>query len=140
MAEKCIFCEPDPEALVFDGEDGIVLIDYPARPGHVLVGIREHHPDLHDVLPEEVAAMMRLAIETSRQIVSLTGAEKTYVVAVGDKDRHFHVHLIPKMGSDPSLGPYVFGSESWASFLPSEVDAEEMKGITSALARSLSES
>jgi len=138
MSEKCIFCHPDPEALVFSGKDGIVLVDYPCRPGHVLVGIREHQPSLHEVKPEDAAAMMRLAVAAAKQIVEMTGAEKTYVIAVGDKDKHFHVHLIPKMASDPSVGPYVFSEEKgWASFLPSQVDKAEMRRITETLGRSL---
>ena len=137
MSEKCIFCDPDPEALIFSGEDGIVLLDYPCRPGHVLVGIREHHPNLHDVQPDEVARMMRLAISVAKEVVALTGAEKTYVVAIGDKDRHFHVHLIPKMASDPSVGPYVFGEKGWASFLPPDVDKKELQRINNALGQSL---
>ncbi len=138
MSEKCIFCEPDPEALVFSGKDGIVLVDYPCRPGHVIVGIREHRPNLHDVDPDEAAAMMRLAIAAAKRIVQITGAEKTYVVAVGDKDKHFHVHLIPKMASDPSIGPNVFSEDKgWASFLPPKVDEAEMKLITDELANSL---
>ena len=80
---------------------------------------------------------MRLAITTSKEIVDQTGAEKTYVVAVGDKDRHFHVHLIPKMADDPSLGPHVFSEKGWASFLPAELDEEEHQHIVEELGRSL---
>lgn len=137
MNDGCIFCNVSPDVLVYSGADGIVLLDGPARPGHVLVGIKNHHPDLHDVPPEEAAAMMRLAVRTSKAIVQLTGAAKTYVVAVGDKDRHFHVHLLPKMDGDPSLGPHVFSGTGWASFLPPEPNASEVQKIQNSLAAAL---
>lgn len=137
MSEECILCNPAPDALVYRGDDGVVLVDGPCRPGHILVGIKGHHPDLHDVPADEIASMMRLAVSTSKKIVAETGAQKTYVVAVGDKDRHFHVHLIPKMASDPSIGPHVFSEKGWASFLPTEIDEEEHRRIIEELRRSL---
>ncbi len=137
MVDKCILCEPAPEALVYHGDDGVVLVDGPCRPGHVLVGIKGHYPDLHDVPADAIASMMRLAVRTSKEIVTRTGATKTYVVAVGDKDRHFHVHLIPKMAADPSLGPHVFSEKGWASFLPAKLDEQEHRRVIQELTRSL---
>lgn len=137
MTEKCIFCNPAPNAVVFSGTDGTVLLDDPIRLGHVLVGIRSHHSSLHDVSPDEAAGVFRLACLASKALVKLTGAEKTYVAAIGDKDKHFHVHLIPKMSNDPPLGPHIFSGSGWASFLPSSVDAAELAKLTDALSRSL---
>src|SRR5687768_4300182 len=104
MTDKCIFCDPAPGAVVYSGPLGTVLLDDPIRVGHVLVGIKEHRPNLHDVSPEEAGGLFQLASLVSKLVVSSTGAEKTYVVAIGDKDKHFHVHLIPKMSDDPPLG------------------------------------
>lgn len=81
--------------------------------------------------------MMRLAVRTAKRIVSLTGAQKTYVVAIGDKDRHFHIHLIPKMAGDPSLGPSVFSATGWASFLPSDVDDSAVRQVVEQLGQAL---
>lgn len=133
MTTPCIFCNPDPAAVVYSGEDGLVLIDGPCRPGHVLVGVRGHHPDLQDVPDAELAAMSQLARRVAQGIVRTTGAVKTYVIAIGDKDRHFHVHLVPKMANDPSLGPYMFGPPGWAAFLPSEPDPKAVADIAEKL-------
>jgi diadenosine tetraphosphate (Ap4A) HIT family hydrolase len=140
MTEHCIFCEPTPGAVVYSGPMGTVLLDDPIRLGHVLVGVKSHRASLHDVPPDEAAELFRLASLASRLIVSSTGAEKTYVVAIGDKDKHFHVHLIPKMSSDPPLGPHVFSGKGWAAFLPPTVDQSELQKLVNSLRRSLTES
>jgi diadenosine tetraphosphate (Ap4A) HIT family hydrolase len=130
MNEDCLLCNPKEEALIFRGADGIVILDDPIRPGHVLIGARNHGASLHDISSEDAAAMMRLANIIAKVIVSETGAEKVYVAAIGDKDKHFHVHLIPKMESEPKLGPYIFSNNGWASFLPPENDPIQQSGLT----------
>jgi diadenosine tetraphosphate (Ap4A) HIT family hydrolase len=133
----CIFCSVKPDALVFRDGDGLVILDDPVRPGHVLVGARVHRESLHDISPDDAAAMFRLANKVAKAVVTLTGSAKVYVTAIGDKDKHFHVHLLPKMRDDPNLGPYIFGPSGWISFLPAEPDKTEVtrvtRGIQSAL-------
>ena len=125
----CIFCNPAAGTEICRNADGIVVLAGPARPGHVLVGILDHRPSLHEVEPAAAAGMMRLAAQISQSIVRQTSAEKTYVVAIGDRDKHFHVHLIPKMNDDPPLGPHVFGGDGWAAFLPPHADDDAVRRI-----------
>lgn len=134
---ECIFCNPSPDALVLSTADGIVVVDYPYCEGHVLVATKKHLPDLHDLAADDASNMMRLAAEVSRKIVKRYGAVKTYVVAVGDKDRHFHVHLLPKFEDSPALGPHIFGPDGWArgaevSLQPA--DMANLRGLLSDLA------
>jgi diadenosine tetraphosphate (Ap4A) HIT family hydrolase len=117
MSEECIFCDPKADALIFRDADGIVIIDDPIRTGHVLVGSRTHAESFHDISSEDAAALMRLANRVARSVVEITGASKVYVAAIGDKDKHFHVHLLPKFPNDPNLGPFIFGANGWASLL-----------------------
>jgi diadenosine tetraphosphate (Ap4A) HIT family hydrolase len=105
----------------------------------VLVGARVHVENLHDLSAEEAAAVMRLANRVAKSIISLTGAAKVYVAAIGDKDKHFHVHLLPKFVDDPNLGPYVFGEKGWISFLPPSPNSEELNQVNSALRKQLEE-
>lgn len=138
MSEDCIFCNADPKVVVYDGPDGKVILDLPARPGHVLVGIKSHKTNLHDADPQEVASMMALATKVSKAIVEKLGAEKTYVAAIGDKDKHFHVHLIPKFENEPLLGKHIFSAEGWAEFLPTEVNDSEIDEVTIKIREALS--
>lgn len=126
----CIFCNIDENNHVLTTNEGIVLIDDPVCPGHVLVGGHEHGAGLSDISGDTAASLMRLANRVAKTIVATTGAEKVYVVAIGDKDKHFHVHLVPKMAGDPNLGPHVFGGDGWISFMPNEVDAAAVERMT----------
>ena len=137
MGEQCIFCNVKEDALVYRDVDGIVILDDPVRAGHVLVGSRVHGESLHDISAEDAAALMRLANRVAKSIVSLTGATKVYVAAIGDKDKHFHVHLLPKAEGDPNLGPYIFGANGWISFLPASPDSAEVDRITQGLRKTL---
>jgi diadenosine tetraphosphate (Ap4A) HIT family hydrolase len=69
---------------------------------------------LHDLEPKDAASMMALACKVSKRIVEEFGAIKTYVVAVGDKDPHFHVHILPKWETSDNLGPHIFAEKGWA--------------------------
>jgi diadenosine tetraphosphate (Ap4A) HIT family hydrolase len=133
MTVGCIFCNVTDDALVCRGADGIVILDDPIRPGHVLVGARTHGESLSDISEDDAAAVLRLANRVAKVIVAETGAAKVYVAAVGDKDKHFHVHLLPKMQADPNLGPYIFGEKGWMSFLPSAVDGLAVRRVSDAI-------
>ena len=137
MTDDCIFCNLKEEVLIYRGDDGIVILDDPIRPGHVLVGARVHGESLHDLSAEDAASVLRLANRVAKLIVSLTGAIKVYVAAIGDKDKHFHVHLLPKMPNDPNLGPSIFGPNGWISFLPSSPDPQELNQINTGLREAL---
>lgn len=113
MSDTCIFCHPAPDALVIRDGRGTVVVSNPVRPGHVLVGTPRHAPSLHDLTPGEAGDLFALACAVSKALVELSGAEKTYVAAIGDVDRHFHLHLIPKLSGDTGLGPFVFGAAGW---------------------------
>ncbi|MGH3770119.1 MAG: HIT family protein [Pseudonocardiaceae bacterium] len=125
-ADDCIICSPAPENLLLREPRGVVLLDDPVRVGHVLVGASQHVDGLHE-LPAAVAGdVLSLASEVAAKIVSSVGAQKVYVAAVGDKDKHFHVHLIPRYAEDAGLGPFIFGSDGWVGTFdsdPSEVSA-----------------
>ena len=137
MAEGCIFCNIKEGALVYRDDDGIVIFDDPVRAGHVLVGARAHATNLHELTSDDAAGLFRLANRVAKHVVSLTGASKVYLAAIGDKDKHFHLHLIPKADNDPNLGPYVFGTNGWISFLPLTPDAEQVAAIRVELQNSL---
>jgi diadenosine tetraphosphate (Ap4A) HIT family hydrolase len=107
------------------------------RPGHVLVGARSHRESLHDLTPDEAADVLRLANEVATAVVGFLGLEKTYVAAIGDRDKHFHVHLLPKAATDPGLGQFVFGEDGWISFLPPSPDSLEVERVATAVRRAL---
>lgn len=138
MSTPCIFCNVSFENLVFKNDEGMVILDDPVRPGHVLIGARSHGESLSDISEEDAATMMKLANRTAKYIVDALGAEKVYVAAIGDKDKHFHVHLLPKLPGDPNLGPCIFGAEGWIKFLPPKPSDSEVARISTMLKDKLS--
>lgn len=128
-----IFLQATPEDTIYNGKLGYIILDAPLRPGHVLVAIKSEVKDLHEANPNELSDMIKLAQMTSSAIVEELGCEKTYMVAIGDKDPHYHVHLLPRFSSDPSLGPGVFGSDGWGQNFPAEPDMEEVNRVASSL-------
>jgi diadenosine tetraphosphate (Ap4A) HIT family hydrolase len=137
MSERCIFCEVAEDAVVYRDHNGVVILDDPIRPGHVLIGARAHGESLHDITAEDAAGVLRLANRVAKAVVSLTGATKVYVAAIGDKDKHFHVHLLPKFDGDANLGPHVFGEHGWAGSLGASASAAEFARVNDALRRAL---
>lgn len=133
-----IFFQASAEDTIYKGKMGYVILDGPLRPGHVLVAIRSEVKDLHEANSEELSDMIELARLTAREIVEELGCEKTYMVAIGDKDPHYHVHLLPRYRDDPSLGPGVFGAEGWGQNFPTEPDTVEVKRVAEALRSRLS--
>jgi diadenosine tetraphosphate (Ap4A) HIT family hydrolase len=133
MTDDCNICNPSADALVYRGDDGLIILDDPIRAGHVLVASRTHGESLHDISPEDAAAMFALANRAASAIVAHLGVVKVYVAAIGDKDKHFHVHLLPKSADDANLGPYVFGADGWASTLDAEVKPADVEAVSSAL-------
>jgi len=108
-------------------------LDDPVRAGHVLVGAREHGDCLHEISAEAAGDLLSLASDVARVICQKTNAQKVYVAAIGDKDKHFHVHLVPRYPDDPGLGPYVFGSSGWVGALKADPAAETADDISDAI-------
>ncbi|MEM7222625.1 MAG: HIT family protein [Pseudomonadota bacterium] len=99
----------DPSALA-----RVIAFPQPQFPGHRVVMSVQHRTSLSEVTPEEWAAMGSLISELSGRLCADEGAERTYVLAIGDVDSHVaHFHVIPRSKDDPPLGPHVFGPEGW---------------------------
>lgn len=139
MLVQCIFCNLKDDTFIYQDQDGTVILDEPICPGHVLVGSRIHAESLNDLLPADAAAVLRLANRVAKSIVLQVGATKVYMVAIGDKDKHFHVHLLPKHEGDPDLGPFIFGDKGWASFFPPDPASDELTRVNESLRRTLRE-
>jgi diadenosine tetraphosphate (Ap4A) HIT family hydrolase len=133
-----IFEQASADNLIYKGKLGFVILDGPLRPGHVLVAIRSAVTNLHEAAPEELCDMIALAQICSSVIVEELDCEKTYMVAIGDKDPHYHVHLLPRFKGEPSLGPGVFGGDGWGQHFPAEPDMAEVGRIASVLRSRLS--
>ena len=57
--------------------------------------------------PAEAAAWGGAVQQASRLVQQLTGCDRVYAIAFGEGARHLHLHLIPRVATEPA-------SEAWA--------------------------
>lgn len=124
----CRICElSSADVLVSSERSEAFYSPEPLAAGHLVVAVRAHKPTMADLSASEASDLFSLA----RDIVSVAqerlGTEKFYLAAVGDVDKHFHLHLLPKKKDDPGLGPFIFGPAGWKSKLAvPEAPGEEL--------------
>ncbi len=74
--------------------------------GWLLLDAQRHLTGPIDFTAEEAATWGLAVQRASRLVQQLTGCDRVYAIAFGEGARHLHLHLIPRLGSDPS-------SEAW---------------------------
>ncbi len=110
----CRLCAAPILAADETGLARIVAFPTPQFEGHAVVITTAHETRLEDVTPEEGRAVGSLVSEFAAETRTATDAERFYLLLIGDVDDHqLHMHLVPRYGADPALGPHVFGPEGW---------------------------
>lgn len=115
----CLFCKivagEIPSTTVASDERTIGFMDInPATRGHVLVIPREHYRDLHEIEPDDLAAVAKAAQELAARVRDALGADGVNLLnscgtAAWQTVFHFHVHVIPRYQDDPLRLPWVPG-------------------------------
>ena len=115
----CIFCKivagELPATKLHECERTVAFMDInPATRGHLLVIPREHATDLHDIDPDDLAAVAKVgqrmaALQRDRlgavgvNLLNSTGRAAWQTVF------HFHLHVIPRYENDPLRLPWTPG-------------------------------
>jgi diadenosine tetraphosphate (Ap4A) HIT family hydrolase len=115
MSESlCAICEISAARVLRKDEGGFVAVpDDCVRPGHVMVVSARHEPSFAELSANDRRAYMSLVAETAAAVEKATGAERCYAIRIGDKFRHLHFHLVPRMDGEDGLAPFVFGDGGW---------------------------
>ena len=110
--DRCIFCEPEPELLLHQGEHAIVLLNrFPYASGHLLVAPRRHLGELGALSDDEVLELHGLSvrgIDALRAVYSPHGFNLGWNlgrVAGAGIDDHVHLHVVPRWNGDTSFMP-----------------------------------
>ncbi len=113
----CIFCKivagEIPSTIVDESERTIAFMDIsPATRGHVLVIPRAHAADVHEIDPEDLAAVAAMAQRVAGKARENLGAEGVNLLnssgaAAWQTVFHFHLHVIPRYDGDPLRLPWV---------------------------------
>jgi len=69
--------------------------------GYCCLVLRRHAVELHDLTPDEAAALMRDLHDVSGALARVTGAVKLNYEIHGNTIPHLHVHLYPRYPRDP---------------------------------------
>jgi len=110
--DRCIFCEPEEDLLVHDGERALVMMNkFPYSSGHLLVAPKRHTGDFGALSDAEAIEIHRLA---SRGLEALRGEYGPHgfnlgwnigrVAGAGIED-HVHLHVVPRWNGDTSFMP-----------------------------------
>ena len=106
----CLFCKivagELPGTIVDSDELTVSFIDtYPVTRGHVLVVPRNHSRDLHEIGPEDLAAVTLAAQRLAARARDALGADGVNLLnfcgrAAWQTVFHFHMHMIPRYDDD----------------------------------------
>jgi ATP adenylyltransferase len=110
--DRCVFCEPEEELLVYSGPRVLVVLNkFPYSSGHVLVAPHRHTGDFSALDDDEVRDVHRLA---ARSIAALRAEYAPHgfnlgwnigrVAGAGIED-HVHQHVVPRWNGDTSFMP-----------------------------------
>lgn len=111
---KCIFCNFDPEYVIKQTDLSFATyISKAIKEGHFVVATKDHVPTFSELTEPEAADLISLALRLAKAAQRLIGAEKYYLVSIGDLDPHFHIHLIPKMAEDSPMGKHIMLESGW---------------------------
>ena len=110
--DRCIFCDPEPDLLVHDGDAALVVMNkFPYSSGHVLVAPKRHSRDFGSLTDAEALEIHRLAshsIDALRSEYRPDGFNLGWnigrVAGAGIED-HVHLHVVPRWNGDTSFMP-----------------------------------
>jgi histidine triad (HIT) family protein len=113
----CIFCKIAagelPATIIAEDERTVTFMDIqPASRGHALVIPRTHAADVHEIDPDDLAAVAHAAQRLAGKMRTTLGADGVNLLnssgaAAWQTVFHFHMHVIPRYEGDPLRLPWV---------------------------------
>jgi ATP adenylyltransferase len=108
----CIFCEPEPELVLFRGEHAFVLLNrFPYSAGHLMAAPLRHTGDFGGLSDEEALEVHRLAAAAIDALVTEyrpdghnLGWNLGRPAGAGVVD-HVHLHVVPRWIGDTNFMP-----------------------------------
>jgi histidine triad (HIT) family protein len=113
----CLFCKivasEIPAHKLFEDERTLAFLDiFPGTEGHSLVIPKAHAGDLHEIAPEDLAAVMATAQRVGKVLERALGTQglnlhQSNGEAAGQVIFHFHMHLLPRRAGDGLRSPWL---------------------------------
>jgi histidine triad (HIT) family protein len=115
----CLFCKivagEIPATVIASDDRTVSFMDInPATRGHALVVPRDHVRDLHEIAPDELAAVAAAGRRLAGRARDALGADGVNLLnscgaAAWQTVFHFHLHVIPRYAGDPLRLPWIPG-------------------------------
>ncbi len=135
---ECLFCKFDHRYIIAENEHAFATYFPRAiKIGHLVVAVKSHKPTFTDITKEEAQSVISLALTVANKAQEMTGAQKYYVVSIGDMDHHFHFHLFPKKPGDAPMGKYIMLDSGWKGEVGETVTAEQVSEFIHEIRRRL---
>lgn len=139
----CLICRINdgsvvvPHGLIHQDDLWVVrLIEPPwAVAGWLVMQTRRHCPEPAMFSDAEAASFGPTLRRFERLLREVTGAERVYTAALGEKVRHFHCHMVPRCEPSPhgAVGWNLFGLESRVAGGEAGADPDDVDRIVRAL-------
>lgn len=107
---NCVFCKiiagQIPSTRVYEDADTLAFMDIgQVNPGHVLVAVKAHAPDIYALDEKAASAAFRAASRVARAIREAFAPPGLSVYQAngqpaGQTVLHFHIHLVPRHDGD----------------------------------------
>ncbi len=107
------------------------------KPGHLVVFPKAYREGFTGLEAEEASDLFALAHRVASAALPLVGAEKYYLLAVGDAVKHFHLHLLPKKPGEAGLGPFAMGEAGWRGQVGKPLSEQDVSGFPVLLKQAL---
>lgn len=128
--DSCIFCKivsgEIPSATIWENEEFKVILDrFPSNPGHVLILVKKHVPNIYELDPDVGGRLFKLAVQIASIMKKALGFTDMNVLQnngkmAGQTIDHFHLHLIPRYIDDSV-------SVSWKPLEPTDEQIEAIR-------------
>ncbi len=109
----CLFCKiiagEIPSFKVYEDDDAFAFMDInPIAPGHTLVIPKNHHENLLEIAPEDLAAVQRASQKVAGMIMAALKPAGIAVLQLNGRGAnqvvmHYHVHLVPRNRPDDGV-------------------------------------
>ncbi len=128
--KDCVLCNINKDDIIHETKYSVSFIYINnIKLGHIAVATKRHINKLSGLTDAEVIDLF-LHIQKLTKIIELkTNCEKVYLMYIGDKIDHYHIHLIPRNKDEAILGPYIFGDDGWKNRVYNKLIVKEKKKL-----------
>jgi histidine triad (HIT) family protein len=106
----CVFCKivsgEIPSSKVYDDDKIIAFMDAgQVNPGHVIVAIKKHVPNIYDLHTDLAAAVFQAATKIAKAVKKSMQPAGMTLLQANEKEgwqtvEHFHIHVLPRHPED----------------------------------------